>query len=52
LFQKFVTGKSTGTGIGLYSAKLIAEAHGWELIYEPLPGKTCFLIKILDKENN
>lgn len=46
LFQKFVTGKTTGTGIGLYSAKLIAEAHGWEIIYQPSPGKTCFVVKI------
>lgn len=48
LFQKFVSGKSSGTGIGLYSAKLIAEAHDWELIYRPLPGKTSFVIKIPD----
>lgn len=50
LFQKFVSGKSGGTGIGLYSAKLIAEAHDWELIYQPLPDKTCFIIKIPNGE--
>ncbi len=52
LFQKFVSGKSNGTGIGLYSAKLIAEAHDWELIHQPLPDKTCFMIKIPDTEKS
>jgi signal transduction histidine kinase len=46
LFQKFVTGKEKGTGLGLYSAKMVAEAHDGELIYEPLPGGTRFIVKV------
>jgi signal transduction histidine kinase len=47
LFQKFVTaGKENGTGLGLFSAKLIAQAHGGDLYYEPLPGSTKFILKI------
>lgn len=43
IFKKFVSSKSSGTGIGLYSAKLLAKAHGGELIYEPLIGSTRFV---------
>lgn len=47
LFQKFVTaGKENGTGLGLFSAKLIAQAHGGDLIYQPFPGSTKFILKI------
>lgn len=46
LFQKFVTSKKTGTGLGLYSAKLIAEAHGGTLSYEHFPGGTRFTVRI------
>ncbi|MFA6514029.1 MAG: HAMP domain-containing sensor histidine kinase [Patescibacteria group bacterium] len=46
LFQKFATSKEKGTGLGLYSAKTIAEAHGGELVYEPLPGGTRFIVSI------
>lgn len=47
LFQKFATaGKENGTGLGLFSAKLIAKAHGGDLYYEPIPGSTKFILKI------
>lgn len=46
LFQKFHTSKSNGTGLGLYSAKLIAEAHGGSLTYEPFPDGTRFTVRI------
>ncbi|MFA6386173.1 MAG: HAMP domain-containing sensor histidine kinase [Candidatus Paceibacterota bacterium] len=46
LFQKFKTSKPNGTGLGLFSARLIAHAHGGELYYESLPGGTQFTLKI------
>lgn len=46
LFQKFHTTKGGGTGLGLYSAKLLTEANGGELIYEPSIGTTTFTVKI------
>lgn len=47
LFQKFATaGKKKGTGLGLFSAKLIAQAHGGDLYYEPILGSTKFILKI------
>lgn len=31
-FEKYATaGKSRGTGLGTYAAKLVADAHGWEI---------------------
>ncbi|MFA6355415.1 MAG: HAMP domain-containing sensor histidine kinase [Candidatus Paceibacterota bacterium] len=46
LFKKFVSTKKNGTGIGLYSARLIARAHGGDVIYQPVLGGTRFLFKI------
>jgi len=35
LFEKYATfGKTGGTGLGLYSAKMISQAHGWDLRYD------------------
>lgn len=46
LFQPYVThGKKGGTGLGLYSAKLILEKiHGWKLSFESGPEGTVFRI--------
>jgi signal transduction histidine kinase len=31
-FEKYVTaGKTRGTGLGTYAAKLVADAHGWDI---------------------
>lgn len=46
LFQKFNTSKTNGTGLGLFSARLIAQAHNGDLYYESLPGGTQFALKI------
>jgi len=46
LFKKFISTKKNGTGIGLYSARLIARAHGGDVIYEPIVGGTRFTIKV------
>ncbi|MCX6754170.1 MAG: HAMP domain-containing sensor histidine kinase [Candidatus Nomurabacteria bacterium] len=47
LFKKFSTASKTdGTGLGLFSVKLIAKAHGGNVVYQPLSGKTSFSLKI------
>ncbi len=46
LFQQFATSKKKGTGLGLYGAKLITQAHGGTIDYEPLEGGTRFIVKI------
>lgn len=46
LFQKFATSKKLGNGLGLYSAKLIAKAHGGDLVYQSIPDGTMFTIII------
>jgi PAS domain S-box-containing protein len=46
LFKKFISTKKNGTGIGLYSARLIARAHGGDVNYQSLPGGTLFILKI------
>ncbi len=38
LFEPYVSGKPTGTGLGLALAQGIAREHGWVLRYEPRPG--------------
>ncbi|MBF0497739.1 MAG: ATP-binding protein, partial [Deltaproteobacteria bacterium] len=46
IFQPYVThGKKGGTGLGLYSAKLILEkVHGWKLSYRSDQAGTVFRI--------
>jgi signal transduction histidine kinase len=46
LFKKFISSKKNGTGIGLYSARLIARAHGGDISYIPEKGGTRFVLKI------
>lgn len=46
LFKKFFTSKKYGTGLGLFSSKLIAEAHGGDLVYVPISNGTSFVFKI------
>ncbi|MBK5215512.1 MAG: HAMP domain-containing histidine kinase [Candidatus Pacebacteria bacterium] len=46
LFQKFNTSKSFGKGLGLYSAKLIVEAHGGKLTCKSLSNATSFMVEI------
>ncbi len=38
LFEPYVSGKPSGTGLGLALARGIARGHGWTLRYEPRPG--------------
>jgi len=46
LFKKFASTKKNGTGIGLYSARLIARAHGGDVTYQHTQGGTIFTLKI------
>ncbi len=46
LFKKFISSKKNGTGIGLYSARLIARAHGGDINYQHVTGGTRFILKI------
>jgi len=46
LMNKFVSSKKRGTGLGLYSAKLIARAHDGDLSYQPLTGYSRFTFEI------
>ncbi len=46
LFKKFTSSKSNGTGLGLYSARIIARAHGGDIVYEPADSGTKFVFCI------
>ncbi len=47
LFQKYATfGKRNGNGLGLYSAKLIATAHGGDIRYSTGGDETNFTVEI------
>lgn len=46
LFKKFASTKKNGTGIGLYSARLIARAHSGDVSYQHVTGGTIFTLKI------
>ncbi len=47
-FEKYVTcGKSTGTGFGTYSARLITEAQGGTIHLEPVDAnETCIVVRL------
>jgi signal transduction histidine kinase len=43
-FEKYVThGKKNGTGLGTYSAKLLAEVQGWSISMRTAEGTGTFL---------
>jgi len=46
LFKKFISSKKNGNGVGLYSARLIARAHGGDISYLSVKDGTRFLLKI------
>jgi two-component system, NtrC family, sensor histidine kinase PilS len=46
LFEPFFTTQSTGTGLGLFMAKELADSNHASLNYIPLENKTCFRIKM------
>jgi signal transduction histidine kinase len=47
IFEPFYTTKSTGTGLGLPSAKSIIDSHGGMINVDSLPGKgTRFIITL------
>ncbi|MFA5131590.1 MAG: PAS domain-containing sensor histidine kinase [Patescibacteria group bacterium] len=47
LFQKYATfGKPKGNGLGLYSAKLIANAHGGDISFSSGNSETIFVVTI------
>lgn len=46
LFRKFASSKKHGTGLGLYSVRLIARAHGGDVRHETAPLGTRFVVQI------
>jgi two-component system C4-dicarboxylate transport sensor histidine kinase DctB len=46
LFEPFVTGKPSGTGIGLALSRKIARAHGGDLVLVEGSPKTCFRLTL------
>jgi signal transduction histidine kinase len=46
LFEPFVSGKPEGTGLGLYVARQLAEAHHGTIRWERRDEMTCFIVEI------
>ncbi len=46
LFEPFVSGKPEGTGLGLFVARQIAEAHQGTIGWQRLDGMTCFTVEL------
>jgi len=46
LFEPFVTGKSEGTGLGLYVARQVAERHHGVIRWQREEGTTCFVVEL------
>ena len=52
LFDPFATSKPEGVGLGLALAKQVADAHGGELSWRRIDGRTCFRLMIPLTESN
>jgi signal transduction histidine kinase len=46
LFEPFVTEKPEGTGLGLFVARRVAEAHHGSVRWERVEGQTCFVVDL------
>jgi DNA-binding response OmpR family regulator len=46
LFGKYVQGKGGKRGMGLYFCRLVAEAHGGRIEYEPRDDGPCFVMRL------
>jgi signal transduction histidine kinase len=46
LFEPFVSEKPEGTGLGLFVARRVAEAHHGSLRWERVDGMTCFVVDL------
>lgn len=50
MFEPFFTTSSSGTGLGLYIARELAELNQAKLEYEPVTGGGCFRLRLADAE--
>jgi two-component system sensor histidine kinase PilS (NtrC family) len=50
MFEPFFTTSASGTGLGLYLARELAELNQAKLEYEPVAGGGCFRLRLADAE--